>query len=628
MSDLSSTNWERKIVSPAKIMEKIKPGMKIFLGTGSTEPKTLIKHLKACDSTNIRDLELVQLLSLGEALPTGQDYAHKYRLKTFFSGWIASDAIEKGQIDFLPSYFSRIPLLVSSGIIDIDVAFVQISPPDDKGFCSLGVAVDMARRAMERASLVVGEMNDQIPYTMGDTFLHVDDLDYIVHATEPLTFFPRWPVPEVYDRIAAHIARVIEDGSCIAFALGPLYEALMKYLVHKKDLGVHSLIMSDPLMDLIKSGAVSNRNKQLFRNKSVTSYAQGTREFFTWLDRNPQVEFQGIDLVTSPKIIGQIDKFIKILPARKIDLSGGIALQVGKGNVTLDPGEVQEIFSGVALSRGGRSIFALPSRNKRGEPNVIPSVREYPNQFTNSESLDLIVTEYGSASLRGRTRRERALALIDIAHPDDRSMLVDQAKDLNILYRDQTYLVDSGYLYPDDVRDVHTFNSNHTVRFRAIKPSDVDDLRRLFYRFSDQSVYYRYFSPIHIMPHMKMQEYVNVDYKRTLAIVGTIDDSGVERVIAEGRYIILKDNPSYADVAFIVDEPLQGLGIGSYVFQMLIKLARKRGLEGFAADVIADNKPMLKVFEKSEFPMRAIVRSGVYELTIPFTEKMDGIKAG
>ncbi|MBW2636843.1 MAG: GNAT family N-acetyltransferase, partial [Deltaproteobacteria bacterium] len=619
MTDYRLAEWESRILTPEKIIKKLKPGMKIFLGTGAAEPRTLIKHIKDSGEPNLRDLEFIQLLSLGDALPVDKEHSYKYRLKTFFSGWLASEAIEAGRIDFIPSYFSKIPLMVSAGVIEVDVVFVQITPPDKNGFCSLGVAVDMARRAMERASLVVGEINNDIPYTMGDTFLHVNDFDCLVRSTEKPLYFPRWPAAEVHERLASNIASVIEDGSCISFSIGPLFEALLKYLVHKRDLGVHSLVMTDALMDLIKSGAVTNTNKRIFRNKSVTSYAQGTPELFAWLDRNPLVEFQGIEVVTNPRIIGENEKFVKILPARKVDLSGGLALQFGKGNVTLDPNEVQEIYSGVELSKGGRSIYALPSRNLKGESNIVLSVKDFPGQFTNMESLDLIVTEFGLASLRGRTMRERALALIDIAHPDDRNDLVQRAKKANILYPDQIYMAESGHLYPN-VASTKIFRDNLTVRFRAIKPSDEDDMRSLFYRFSDKSVYYRYFSPIKMMPHMKMQEYVNVDYKRVMSIVGLIEEAGAERVIAEGRYTRLKDS-SFADVAFVVDEMLQGTGVGTYLFEKLIRIAKKRGIEGFKADIIADNKPMIKIFEKSVYPVHAFVQRGVYELTMPFSEE-------
>jgi GNAT superfamily N-acetyltransferase len=372
-------------------------------------------------------------------------------------------------------------------------------------------------------------------------------------------------------------------------------------------------------MELIKCGAVTNRKKNHFRDKSLTAYAQGTPELMRWLHRNPLVEFQGIDVVSDHQRIALNDRMIAILPARKVDLTGGIALHIGKGNVTPGPGQAQEFFAGAEHSRGGRTIFALPSRNLKGQSNILLSVEEFPNQFTNRESLDLIITEYGIASMIGRTVRERAQALIDIAHPGDRAELIREAKTANILYADQIYLSDSGSLYPEKLASTHTSKGGVKVRFRAIKPSDEEEMRKLFYRFSDTAVYYRYFSPIRTMPHRKMQEYVNVDYQRIMSIIGTVDQSGTERIIAEGRYVRHHNRP-LADVAFVVDENCQGQGIASFLLEMLIRVAREHGIEGFTADVIADNKAMLKVFEKAPFPIRAVMESGIYNLTIPFDD--------
>ncbi|MCX5838020.1 MAG: GNAT family N-acetyltransferase, partial [Deltaproteobacteria bacterium] len=464
-----------------------------------------------------------------------------------------------------------------------------------------------------------GEINSSVPRTMGNTFVHVDDFHYLVRATEPPIYFPRWPVDDVIDKVAANVASVVDDGSCISFYSGALFEALGRHLAHKRNLGVHTYFFTDPLMDLIKCGAVTNRKKNYFRDKSLTAYALGTPELMQWLHRNPVVEFQGIDVVSDHLRISLNDKMIAILPARKVDLTGGIALHIGKGNVTPGPGHAQEFFAGAEHSRGGRTIFALPSRNLKGQSNILLSVEDFPNQFTNRESLDLIITEYGIASMIGRTVRERAQTLIDIAHPDDREELIRQAKKANILYADQIYLPDSGSLYPDRLDCTHTFKGGLTVHFRAIKPSDEEEMRKLFYRFSDNAVYYRYVSAIKSMPHRKMQEYVNVDYQRIMSIVGTVEESGTERLIAEGRYVRHNDRP-FADVAFVVDENFQGRGVASFLFETLIRVARELGIEGFTADVLADNKAMLKVFEKAPLPIRAVMEFGIYNLTIPFKD--------
>ncbi|MFP4037520.1 MAG: GNAT family N-acetyltransferase [Desulfobacteraceae bacterium] len=609
--------WGKKIVPEHKVLSKIRPGMSIFLGTGVAEPRTLSKALAASSAYNLRDLELIQLVSLGDAISVAQKYTEKFRLKTFFAGWVASEAIREGRVDLIPCRFSQVPRLMESDTITVDAAFVQITRPDEAGYASLGLAVDVARQAMEEASLVVGEINDRVPRTLGDTLVHVDEFHYLVESAEPPITFERWPVIEVYDKIGENAASLIPDGGCMAFSMGPLFDALARHLSRKRHLGIHSPFFTDPLMELVKSGAVTNRRKGSFKGKSVAAYALGTQELLEWLDHNPLVEFQGIDVVADPLRIGRNDRFMVVLPARKIDLTGGVALPHGRGNVGTGPGEAQELFMGAALSKGGRTIFGLPSRNTRGESNILLSINEYPNQFSGRESLDLVVTEFGVASMRGRTVRERALALIDIAHPDDRAALVRAAKEEHILYLDQEYPAESSRLYPEELSCIHTFKDDLIVRFRPIRASDVDEMRRLFYRFSDESVYYRYFSPVKTMPHKKMQDYVNIDYRSTMSIVGLVGEPGEGRIIAEGRYVLGKESP-YADVAFVVDDAYKGKGIATFVFHYLIKTAKERGIKGFTADVLASNKAMLKVFEKSSYPVKAVVESGVYELTIPF----------
>ena len=615
--------WKEKVVSPDQVLTKIKPGMSIFLGTGVAEPRTLIKHLTSSTLSNLRDLELIQIVSLGDAIYFSTTAtAQKYRLKTFFAGWTASKAIMSGSVDMIPCRLSQIPKLFESGAIRVDVAFIQITPPDGKGYSSLGVSVDVAKHAMDRASIVVGEINDTMPRTFGNTFVHVNEFDFMVYATEPSLYFPRWPYDDIIDKIAYNIASVIEDGSCLSFYAGALFEALGKRLAHKRDLGIHTYFFTDPLMDLVLCGAVTNKKKRHFQDKSLTSYAQGTPELMKWLHLNPLIEFQGIDVVSDHTRISMNDKMIAILPARKIDLTGGVALPVGKGNVTPGPGQAQEFFAGAEHSRGGRTIFSLPSRNLRGESNILISVEDFPNQFTNRESLDLIITEYGIATMTGRTIRERALALIDIAHPDDRIELVRKAKSVNLLYPDQIYLDESGHLYPDKIACTRTFKDGVTVHFRAIKPSDEGEMRRLFYRFSDKAVFYRYFTPIKVMPHTKMQEYVNVDYRNCMSVVGIIEEGGIERIISEGRFVLNQDR-QFADTAFIVDEKYHGRGIASFLLSMLLNLAREQGIKGFTADVLADNKAMLKVYEKSCYPIKALVEYGVYHITIHFAECLD-----
>lgn len=607
-------------VSPETVLKKIKPGMSIFLSTGMAEPRTMVRHLMRSQEKNLEDLELVQIVSFGDAISLEALKSLNFRLKTFFTGWAADKAVENGQVDLVPSRFQKIAALISSGQIPLDMAIVQVTPPNAAGYCSLGVAVDVAWEAMEKAAITVGEINFKIPRTFGDTFIPLSEFDYLVLAQDDPLYFERWPVDEVLDRVAQNAAALIEDGSCLAFSIGPLYEALGRHLKTKKHLGVHSPFFTDPLMELIKAGAVTNRRKESYRGKSLTSYAFGTPELYAWLDHNPLVEFQRIDKVFNPLIIGRNPQFVTVIAARRIDLYGRVGLHVGKGNVATGPSEIVDFFAGSALSEKGRSVFALTSRDPKGHSNIRPTIADLPNQFGLYESVSTVVTEHGVAYLEGRTVRERAQALIEIAHPDDRAWLVRKAKARKILYPDQIFLEGSARLYPMEISTTQIFKENLTVRFRPIKPSDEEGMRHLFYRFSDENNYSRYFHSIRSMPHAKMQEYVNVDWSKDMSIVGLVGEEGKGRLIAEGRYLRTHGS-GLAELVFVVDEQYHGRGIATYLYTMLIRLARERGIKGFTADVLFNNVAMMNVFHKGELPVQAHLESGVYHLTIPFELK-------
>jgi acyl-CoA hydrolase/ribosomal protein S18 acetylase RimI-like enzyme len=611
------TGWEDLVVSPEEVLANIKPGMTIFLGSGVAEPRTLMKSIIDSGLSNTNDLELIQLTSHSDVFSLKKRNWQKYRLKTFFSTWISTEAVIAGSVDLIPGRISQIPRIIKSKRIPIDVAFIQITPPDEAGYCSLGLAVDIAREAMEQSSLVVGEINPHIPFTFGDTIVSISDFDLLVKSTEPPTYFKRWPVNKVIDQVAANIAQLIEDGDCISFFTGSLFDALARHLIHKKQLGIHSSYFTDAMMDIVKSGAVTNYRKAVFRGKSIASYALGTPELMAWLDRNPLVELQSIEQVLDPTQIGRNPNFVVVEKARKVDLLGRMVFSAGRGEIISGPGQSADLFTGAEISPGGRTVIGLTSRNRKGDPNIVVMLRDLRNQFHMRESIDAVVTEYGVANLKWRTIRERAQALIDIAHPNDREKLVRKAKEKKILFEDQIYLSGSANLYPMEIATEHTFKGGLKVRFRAIKPSDEEPMRRLFYRFSDQTVYRRFLFPISIMPHDKAQGYVNVDYRRVMSVVALVGEPGDSTIIAEARYV--QDEQScFGDLAFVVDEKYQGLGIATYLYEMLIRLAKERGLRGFTAEVLQTNKEMMKVFGKGHLPINARLENGLYRLTIPF----------
>ncbi len=599
------------------VFERMRPGMSVLLSTGAAEPRTLVKHLMAACSAKLQDLELIQIVSFADAISLKNLQSQKFRLKTFFSGWVADEAITAGHVDLIPCYLSRIPELIEKRKVRVDAVFVQITPPDKDGYSSLGVSVDVARLAMEQASLVVGEINTQVPRTLGDTFVQISEFDMLVQSDEPPVYFERLPAIPVYDLIAANIETLIEDQSCIAFSIGPLFEAVGRALTRKRHLGIHSPFFSDALMDLVKSGAVTNRYKELFKRKSITSYACGTPQLLDWLDQNPGVEFQPIDKVFDPLSIGRNPRFVAIISARRADITGRIALHTGLGNVVAGPAEVLAFLNGAQISEGGYTVFGLPSRSRQGAANITVSIEGFKNRVDFREAVDYVVTEFGVASLKGLTLRERAQALIEIAHPDDRVGLITEAKRENILYRDQIYLAESAHHYPSQIKERQRFKGDLEIRFRPIRPSDEEEMRRLFYRFSDESVYYRYFSSLKAMPHTRMQTYVNVDWNDVMSIVGVVGKPGHGSIVAEARYLVDPDG-GWAEIAFVVDESCQRMGISTFVFKLLVRLAREKGIKGFWADVLVSNSAMMKVFHKSGLPVHTEMEDNLYHVRIPF----------
>ncbi len=627
--DATPASWKDRIVAPEEVLKKIHPGMHIFLSSGPAEPRTLLRALRDSKLYNLQDLGLMQLISVGDVVGEDSLQSRRYRLKTFFSGGVANHAITEGQIDLVPSYFSDVPRLLSTGAIRVDVAFVQITEPDSGGFVSLGLAVDTAREAIEKAGLVVGEINPALPRTLGDSFVALDAFDALVESQLPPHCAGRWPLDPTFEQLAENVASQIDDGSCLAYAIGPLFEALVSPLSKKRDLGIHSLLVTDAVMDLMLSGAVTNRRKASFRGRTLGSWVVGTPELHAWVHENPRVEMQGVDVTACPMRRARNERFVSILHARKVDLTGRVALHFGAGTrapgkvlAAAGPAEVADLLLAARLSLRGKSIVAIPSRNLQGKSNILAGLGDLPHQLIVRESIDLVVTEFGVAHLAGRTVRERAQALIDVAHPDDRASLVEQGKASHLLFPDQIYLAEAGHFYPKEVATTRTFKGGLEVDFRAIRPSDEEEMRQLFYRFSEEAVYYRYFSPIKTMPHRKMQSYVNVDYRTTMCIVATVSEPHEDHVIAEARYVCLSPEARFGDIAFVVDEAFQGRGIASFLFLYLMQIARERGLEGFTADVISSNKAMLRVLEKSPHPIRARVEMGSYHLEIPFGEQV------
>ncbi len=595
-------DYRSKVISTDQVLEKLKPGQKIFATSGVAAPGKVLSAIAQSNASNIRDLEIIQLITLGKYL-TSPNESRQYRLKTFNIGESISKDIADGKVDFIPANLMELPYIFLSGAVAVDVAIILTSPPDDKGFVSLGVAVDVANIVIKQASLVIAEINPNMPVTHGETVIHLSSVDFIVESDLPLIERENKPYDEIIDRIGWNISNLIEDGATVALHVGRIFNAVADHLKQKKNLGILTHVVSDWAIDLIESGAISLDRSRYTGGLITSCYCYGSRALYDYVNRNPIFEFYPIARLSNPFVVRRIKSLIGIMNVKKIDISGELVIFHSGDNLLTGYESKLGFAMAATISKNGKAIVALNSVDKEGRSNiVIRHAWETDNTHSTLGVVKYIVTEYGVANLFGKSIRERVLAMIDIAHPDHRESLLEQAKAMNYVYADQIYIARHAAQYPAMLETRKSLKDRLEVKIRPIKPSDEDMMRQLFYNFSDESKYFRYFANKPVMPHKEMQKYVNIDYQDTLSIVAIVEKGRNERIIAEARYAYGKQEGAH-EVAFIVDEDFQGKGVATFMLNYLIKIARNRGIGEFIAYVLPRNEAMLKVFEKAKVPI-------------------------
>lgn len=610
-----NSDYRSKYVNPEFILDLLRPGNRIFLSSGPAIPALLVRELVNSSKPNLADLELIQLITLGDYFQTESKGRSKYRIKTFNIGESIGKEISEGRVDFIPANMIEIPFIMSTGVIGIDVAIVQASMPDERGFMSLGVAIDVANIAIKNASLVVAEINPNVPYTYGETTIHVSQVDYLVESGIPLIERQKKAYDSVMDKIGWHISNLIDDGSTVVLHVGRIFSAIAEHLKSKKDLGIYTNVISDWVIDLVSSGAIS-LNRSRYRGGMVTtSFCYGTKELYEYVNRNPVFEFYPIARLFNPSVIGRIPKLVSIMNVKKIDVTGE-SVTFYSGDNLLSGYESKFNFAvGAAFAKRGSTIVALQSIDPTGSSNIVIYHDEDPGMVRATLGVTrYVVTEYGIANLFGKSIRERVLALINIAHPNHREYLLKIAKMNGYVFPDQIYVKADALNYPESLETVKSFKDGLMLKLRPIKSTDEDMMRRLFYQFSDESKYLRYFAKISMMPHREMQKYVNIDYDKILSIVAIAEADRAERIVAEARYARSPDDDAY-EVAFIVDDQYQGKGIATFMLNYLLKIAKDRGIKKLMANVLPENEKMLHVFKKSTAEVHSKFSNGIIEVT-------------
>ncbi len=606
--------YKKKLISVQECMNLLKPGFRIYMSSGTAIPARTAREMIESNQINNYDLEIIQLFTLGDYFTDDACELQKYRLKNFRTGEISSTDLCQGRVDFIPANLVEIPYIFATKSIEVDVAVITMSPPDKRGYMSLGIAIDVARLVIKNARLVIAEVNPNMPVTYGDTSIHIDQVHHIIESDMPLIERERKEFGPDMDRIGWHISNLIQDGSTVVLHVGRMFDAVAHHIKNRRNLGIYTNVVSDWVMDLIESGAISVERPRDQGGQISTSYCYGTRKLYDYVDHNQLFGFFPVHRLADPYTIRRVPNLISIMNVEKIDITGSNII-FHSGDDLLSGYESKFNFAaGTALSGSGKVIFALRSVDQHGDSNILLTHdRDNERMRSTLGATRYVVTEYGIANLFGKSIRERALAIIDIAHPDHRESLLKGAKEIGLLFPDQIYTIKNAVNYPMHLETRKTFKDGLEVMIRPIKSTDEDMMRRLFYNFSDEAKYLRYFTNVRVMPHRNMQKYVNVDYDSILSIVAVIQRGHSERIIAEARYAAYPDRKNY-DMAFLVDEDFQGKGIATFMLNYLIKIARERGIEKLSATVLAQNEKMLIVFDKAPIKPKKRVESGEIEI--------------
>ncbi len=610
-----------KVVSAETAVSKIKRGSRIFVGTGCGEPQHLIKTM--VQDLNMQDIMVYQMLSSTFSQFIEEDsFLRRFSLKLFFISRALRNAAAEGKLDYLPTYLSQIPTLFYSKRIGLDVALVQVSPPDKFGYCSLGVSVDITRSGMESAKTVIAQVNPRMPKTWGDSFVHIDEIDYLVLHEEPLVeSLSTRKQNEITRRIGHFVSEVVEDEATLQIGFGHLPNEILPYLDKKKELGIHTQVITDGLLPLLKKKVITNKKKTLIPGRVVASLVMGSQELYEFVDNNPMFYFRSSDYVNDPTVIARNDNLISISSALEVDLTGQVCSDSIGNKFYSGIGDQVDFLRGSAMSKGGFSVIALPSTAQNGRVSrIVPSLSEGAGVATTRADVDIVITEYGIAELQGKSIYQRVMELVQIAHPKFREELVEEAKKRRFIFADQLPPSTEDLIFLEGYKTTRVLKNGKTVLFRPLFPSDEFAYRNFFYSLQEKTIYYRFFYKMKIFSHEVLQkQYASVDYKRNMSIVGLVHRKRHKELIAIGSYADAE--AERAEVAFVVREDYQGMGIASYLLEQLEVIARDNDYTGFIATTLRENSAMLHVFKKRYPNAKVVSSSGDILIYMDFDDK-------
>ncbi|MHC1743369.1 MAG: GNAT family N-acetyltransferase [Syntrophobacteraceae bacterium] len=587
-----------KVVSAQLAVSRIKRGSRVFIGTGCGEPQHLIKAM-ACDN-DMQDIIIYQMLSHTLAEFVDDDsFLRRFSIKLFFISSAMRRAAFEGKIDYVPAYLSQIPGLFASRRIGLDVALIQVSPPDRFGYCSLGISVDITRAGTESAKRIIAQVNPRMPRTWGDSFIHVDEIDTLVLHEEPIVEdLTERLEDDVTRRIGHYVSQLVNDGATLQIGFGQIPFGLLQFLAGKKDLGIHTQVITDGFLPLFEKKVITNKKKTLLPGRTVASLCMGSQRLYDYVNNNPMFYFRSSEFVNDPATIARNDNLISISSALEVDLTGQVCSDSVGQLFYSGIGDQVDFLRGSAMSKGGFSIIALSSTAQNGKTSrIVPHLSEGAGVATTRGDVHFVVTEYGIAELQGRSIYQRVMELAQIAHPKFREELIDSARKLHYIFSDQLPPQRDDLLFIEGYKSSLKLKDGTTVEFRPLLPSDELAYRSFFYSLKDETIFSRFFYYRRLFSHQAVQEqWAGEDYRKNLTLIGLASKGGYREIMAIGSYA--QAEADRAEAAFVVREDFQGMGIGGYVLGVLERIAKENGFKGFVANVLTKNTGMMHVFKK------------------------------
>ncbi len=611
-----------KLLTPEESVRRIKNGSRVFIGTGCGEPQCLIKAM--IENPSIQDIVIYQMLSSTLShYVNDENFLSRFSIKLFFISVLMRQSAFEGKIDYIPVYLSQIPKLFESHEIGLDIALVQVSPPDDNGYCSLGISVDITLSGMNNADLVIAQVNPEMPRTWGDGMVHIDEIDYLVEHKEPiLQSMPGIKNQTVIERIGHYVNMLVDDGATLQIGFGHLPDAILPYLSDKKDLGIHTQVITNGFLPLLKAKVITNKKKSYLKDRVIASLCMGSRELYDYVDNNPIFYFKSSEFVNDPNVIAKNDNFISISSALEVDLTGQVCTD-SKGYLFYSGiGDQVDFIRGSSRSKGGFSIIIIPSTAQDGKVSrIVPHLSEGAGVAATRGDIDIIVTEYGIAEMRGKSIYQRVMELARIAHPKFRKELIEEAKKRRYIFADQLPPTTQDLLFLDRYLYSKKLANGKNIDFRPLLPSDEFESRNFYYSLQEDSIYYRFFNKRKVFSRdMLQKQWAEVDYRRNMTIIGLMQLGKRKQIVAIGSYAEADEDS--AEVAFLVKERLHGMGIGSFLLDILESIARKNNYKKFIATVLAENRKMINVFQK-KYPAAKLLRSLSGEVEIEMLFETD-----